>query len=187
MTHLHSASTRDRVEWREFAYLRSQGIFRDRWRHVLSHAAQVDDPPEQLVPSPSPDDVGTLDLQTQVGELADPSVKCHDLAEEYANWLTSRLHSAQASVTYLEQTLTAAQARVAALETTVAETQAQAAALEATLMATQAQAAALEAERMAIHHSRTMRLRRAVLGLPLVGGLTRAVVRAVVNRRRPDG
>jgi GT2 family glycosyltransferase len=151
VTHLQFSSTRDRVEWRQFAFMRSQGIFRNRWRHVLSHAAQIDDPLEQLVPSPGPDDVGTLDLQTQVEASADPSVKGRELVQEYANWLTSHLRSAQAAVTYLNQTLTAAQARGAALETALTAAQARTAALETALAAVQAQAAALEVERVERH------------------------------------
>jgi hypothetical protein len=58
------------------------------------------------------------------------------------------------------------------------------AALETDLAAARARVATLETEFLAVHYSPAMRLRRAVLALPLVGGLTRAVSRTLLGTGR---
>ena len=91
---------------------------------------------------------------------------------------------AEVRAAVLQSTLTAAQERRGALETELTAAQARVAALETDLAAARARVATLETEFLAVHYSPAMRLRRAVLALPLVGGLTRAVSRTLLGTGR---
>jgi hypothetical protein len=93
--------------------------------------------------------------------------------------------AAQARAAVLETDLASSRTQTVALEADRAAAQARLAMLETNLTAAQARLATLEAQALLVHHSPAMRLRRGVLALPLVGGLTRAVARAVLGTGRP--
>lgn len=123
-------------------------------------------------------------LQTTLTAAQEHAATCAAKLAAAQEQAAADLAAAQARGAALETDLASARARRVALEADLAAAQARMAMLEANLTAAQARGAALEAQSLLVHHSPAMRLRRGVLALPLVGGLTRAVARAVLGTGR---
>jgi Glycosyltransferase Family 4 len=120
-------------------------------------------------------------LQTAAQEHAATCAAMLAAAQEQA---AADLAAAQVREATLATDLASSQARTVAREADLAAAQVREAALATDLTSSLARRAMLEAQALLVHHSPAMRLRRGVLALPLVGGLTRAVARVVLGTGR---
>jgi hypothetical protein len=102
-------------------------------------------------------------------------------AREAEATLRSELGALQARAAALQADLAAARGREGALSAGLAAAREQDALARTDLAAVRARAAELEAQLQDVYCGPTMRLRRAILALPLIGGLARGVVRAVLG------
>ena len=96
VVHHHSTSTREDLEWREFAFERSKAVFSEHWGPLLSNAARVDDPPDVLMPVPRGYGLRPLDLSEQVAASRDVGALDGRRQREFLDWIRTRLKHALA-------------------------------------------------------------------------------------------
>jgi hypothetical protein len=102
-------------------------------------------------------------------------------AREAEAALRGELGAVHAREVALQADLAAARGREDGLTAGLAEARAQNALLQTELDAARAGAAALEAQLQDVYCGPTMRLRRAILALPLIGGLARGILRTILG------
>jgi GT2 family glycosyltransferase len=103
--HHQSLSTNEDLEWRAFAYERSQAVFSEQWGPLLSKAANSEDPPSVLLPVPLGHGLRPLNLSQQVIAATDYATRETQRVWEFSDWLRDRLRRVSATVEEL-QTLT---------------------------------------------------------------------------------
>ena len=91
VVHHHSTSTREDLEWREFAFERSKAVFSEHWGPLLSNAARLDDPPDVLMPVPLGYGLRPLDLSEQVAASRDVGALDGKRQREFLDWIRNRL------------------------------------------------------------------------------------------------
>jgi cellulose synthase/poly-beta-1,6-N-acetylglucosamine synthase-like glycosyltransferase len=101
--HHHSLSTNEDLEWRAFAYERSQALFSEHWGSLLSKAARSEDPPSELMPVPRGHGLRHLNLSQQVTTAAtDYAAYERQRLREFSHWLKDRLRRVSATVEELQ-------------------------------------------------------------------------------------
>jgi GT2 family glycosyltransferase len=100
--HHHSLSTNEDLEWRAFAYERSQALFSEHWGSLLSKAARSEDPPSVLMPVPRGHGLRHLNLSEQVTAANDYAACEMQRLREFSDWLTDRLRLVSATVDELQ-------------------------------------------------------------------------------------
>jgi GT2 family glycosyltransferase len=100
--HHRSLSTNEDLEWRAYAYERSQALFSEHWGSLLSKAARSEDPPSVLMPVPRGHGLRHLNLSQQVAAATDYAAYETQRLREFSDWLRDRLRRVSATVEELQ-------------------------------------------------------------------------------------